>query len=54
VTEQPDRTQARTLLAELETRQQELLRLLEELEMQTKQALARFSVCDPATLDKAA
>lgn len=52
--EQPDRANARTLLADLESRQEELLRLLDDLEQRTKAALTRLSVCDPKAAPKAA
>ena len=47
MSEQPEGPNPRTLLADLESRQEELLRLLDDLEQRTKQALARLSVVDP-------
>ena len=46
--QEPQRASAPTLLADLESRQEELIRLLDDLEERTKQALARLSICDPA------
>lgn len=39
---------AKTLLADLESRQEELLRLLGDLEERTKQALAQLAAAPPA------
>lgn len=47
MSEQPEGPNPRTLLADLESRQEELIRLLDDLEQRTKQALARLSVVDP-------
>lgn len=52
--EQPARPDPRTLLADLESRQDELLRLLDELEQRTKAALARHNFVEPAATPKAA
>ena len=40
---QPPRVDPKTLLADLESRQDELLRLLDELEERTKQAIAQLA-----------
>lgn len=39
----PERVNPKTLLADLESRQDELLRLLDELEERTRQAIAQLS-----------
>jgi hypothetical protein len=52
--EQPPAPNPGNLLAELESRQDELLRLLDDLERRTKEALARFNVVDVAGNVKAA
>lgn len=46
--EQPARPDPRTLLSDLESRQDELLRLLDELEQRTKEALARHGALEAA------
>lgn len=46
--EQPASPDPRTLLADLESRQDELLRLLDELEQRTKQALERHNAAEAA------
>jgi hypothetical protein len=42
-----ERVDPKTLLADLESRQDELLRMLDELEQRTKQALAQLSPAVP-------
>jgi hypothetical protein len=46
MSDQSEAANPRTLLADLETRQEELLRLLDDLEQRTKAALARLSPAD--------
>jgi hypothetical protein len=54
MTDETDLPNPRTLLTDLESRQEELLRMLDELEERTRQALARLSIHEPPKETKAA